>query len=58
VILIIFIVAAVLTPPDIISQILMALPLLALYEASIWVARIFGKRPKAKGKKKKVRKNR
>jgi sec-independent protein translocase protein TatC len=58
VIVIIFIVAAVLTPPDPLSQVMMAVPLVALYEASIWAARIFGKKPKAKGKKKKVRKNR
>ncbi len=34
-VLIIFIVAAVLTPPDILSQILMALPMMLLYELSI-----------------------
>ncbi len=34
----IFALAAVLTPPDFISQILLALPLLALYEVSIWVS--------------------
>jgi sec-independent protein translocase protein TatC len=56
VILIIFIVAAVLTPPDIISQVMIAVPLVGLYEASIWVARIFGKRPTAKGKKRKKKK--
>jgi sec-independent protein translocase protein TatC len=49
VIIIIFIVAAILTPPDPLSQVMMAVPLVALYEASIWVARIFGKKPTAKG---------
>lgn len=39
-ILIIFIVAAILTPPDVISQIMMAIPLLLLYEVGIWVARL------------------
>jgi sec-independent protein translocase protein TatC len=34
----IFAVAAILTPPDLISQCLLALPLLLLYEASIWVS--------------------
>jgi sec-independent protein translocase protein TatC len=58
VIILIFIVAAILTPPDPLSQVMMAVPLVALYEASIWVARIFWKKPKGKGKKKKVRKNR
>ena len=40
--MIIFIVAAVLTPPDVVSQVLMALPLLLLYFISIlvtWLAR-------------------
>jgi sec-independent protein translocase protein TatC len=55
VIVAIFIVVAVLTPPDIISQLMMAIPLVGLYEASIWVARIFGRRPKAEGKKRKKR---
>ncbi len=34
-----FTVAAVLTPPDVISQIGLALPLLLLYEVSIWLVR-------------------
>ena len=34
-ILLIFIIAAVLTPPDVLSQILMAIPMLGLYELSI-----------------------
>jgi sec-independent protein translocase protein TatC len=58
VIILIFIVAAILTPPDPLSQVMMAVPLVALYEASIWVARIFGKKQKTKGKKKKARKAR
>ena len=36
-ILIIFILAAVLTPPDVISQIMLALPMLALYELSLFL---------------------
>jgi sec-independent protein translocase protein TatC len=44
-ILIFFIVAAILTPPDVVSQILMAVPLMILYEISIIGARIFGKKP-------------
>jgi sec-independent protein translocase protein TatC len=31
-----FVVAAVLTPPDVISQFALAIPLIALYEASVW----------------------
>lgn len=42
-ILVIFIVAAVLTPPDVFSQTALALPLLALYEISILVIRHVGK---------------
>ena len=40
----IFVVAAILTPPDVVSQILMAIPLLVLYEISILVAKYFGKK--------------
>ncbi len=46
-ILLIFIFAAVMTPPDIISQLLMAIPLMGLYELSIILSRIFGKKAKA-----------
>ena len=46
-ILLAFIVGAILTPPDIVSQVLMAVPLLVLYEISIIIARIFGKKPKS-----------
>ncbi len=35
--------AAILTPPDVITQVLMALPLMVLYEISIIGAKIFGK---------------
>jgi sec-independent protein translocase protein TatC len=34
----IFVIAAILTPPDVISQMLLAIPLLVLYEVSIWVS--------------------
>lgn len=37
----IFIIAAVLTPPDVVSQMLMAIPLLILYGISIFIAQIF-----------------
>lgn|SRR5690606_35427009 len=39
-IIVIFIVAAFLTPPDVVSQVLMAVPLLLLYELSILLARV------------------
>jgi sec-independent protein translocase protein TatC len=41
-----FVVAAILTPPDVVSQCLMAGPLCILYEIGIWVAHLFGKKPK------------
>jgi sec-independent protein translocase protein TatC len=44
----IFIAAAVLSPPDVVSQLLMAAPMLVLYEISIYVAVAFGKKPAAK----------
>jgi len=37
--LVMFILAAMLTPPDIITQAMMALPMLVLYEAGIWVSK-------------------
>ena len=39
-----FVLATILTPPDLISQIMLAVPLYALYEASILVLRIVAKR--------------
>jgi sec-independent protein translocase protein TatC len=47
VIVAIFTVAAILTPPDVVTQLMMAAPLLVLYEASIWIAKIFGKKKEA-----------
>ncbi len=42
-----FVVAAIFTPPDVLSQLLLALPLVILYEAGIICVRIFGKRDEA-----------
>ena len=39
--------AAILTPPDVVTQVMMALPLMVLYEVSIIGARIFGKKKSA-----------
>ncbi len=47
-IVVIFIVAAILTPPDVLSQCLLAAPLLALYEISILLVRMGEKRNAAK----------
>jgi len=44
--LVIFVVAAILTPPDIFSQLLMAVPMLILYEISILVAATFQRKKK------------
>lgn len=43
----VFVVAAVLTPPDIISQVSLAVPMLLLYEISIWSCRWVEKDQKA-----------
>jgi sec-independent protein translocase protein TatC len=42
-----FIIAAVLTPPDVLSQLSLAVPLLALYEGSIWSVRWVEKKAQA-----------
>ena len=46
VIVLIFVVAAILTPPDMFTQFLMAVPLLLLYEISIFVVKFVEKRKK------------
>jgi sec-independent protein translocase protein TatC len=42
--LLFFVMAAILTPPDVVTQFMMAMPMIALYEISILGARIFGKK--------------
>jgi sec-independent protein translocase protein TatC len=49
-ILAIFVAAAVLTPPDLVSQLLLAGPLLAMYEGSIWMAKFWGRKEGAEKK--------
>ena len=44
VIVIVFIVGALLTPPDVITQTLMAVPILILYEASIVMVKLVGRK--------------
>lgn len=68
--LLFFIGAAIITPPDVVTQIMMAFPLMFLYEISIIGARIFARKPltaeddeeeepgKKKRKKKKRKKSR
>jgi len=48
VVVIIFAVAAILTPPDPVTQIGLAIPLLLLYEVSIWSVKIIEKKIKEK----------
>jgi sec-independent protein translocase protein TatC len=46
-IVIAFVIAAILTPPDVLSQMSLALPLVALYEGSVWSVRWIEKRAAA-----------
>jgi sec-independent protein translocase protein TatC len=41
-----FVVAAVVTPPDVLSQFMLAVPMCLLYEAGLFLARFVGTRPK------------
>lgn len=50
-ILVIFIIAAILTPPDVFSQVLMAFPMMFLYEVSIYITKVAG-RTREKNEKK------
>ncbi len=42
-----FVVAAVITPPDVVSQLSLAIPMCLLYEVGIWAAQIFIRHTKA-----------
>jgi sec-independent protein translocase protein TatC len=42
-----FIVAAIVTPPDVISQLALAIPMVLLYEAGLWAAQVFVRRTQA-----------
>jgi sec-independent protein translocase protein TatC len=42
-----FVLAAVLTPPDVISQLSLAIPLMVLYEGSVWSVRLVERRARA-----------
>ena len=42
-----FIVAAIITPPDIVSMLSLAIPMCILYEMGIWAAQLFIKHTKA-----------
>lgn len=42
-----FVIAAVITPPDVVSQLSLAIPMCLLYEAGIWAAQLFVKHTRA-----------
>ena len=42
-----FVIAAIITPPDVVSQLALAIPMCILYEAGIWAAQLFIKHTKA-----------
>lgn len=39
-----FVVAAIVTPPDVMSQCLLAIPLVVLYQVGLWCVKLFGKK--------------
>jgi sec-independent protein translocase protein TatC len=41
------VIAAIVTPPDVVSQLALAIPMCLLYELGIWAAQIFIKHTKA-----------
>ena len=45
-----FIVAAIITPPEPVSQVLMAIPMLVLYEVAVLILRVRERRKKASAK--------
>ena len=42
-IVVIFVLAAIITPPDIVSQVMVAIPMIGLYELSIGLSKLVGK---------------
>jgi sec-independent protein translocase protein TatC len=42
-----FVIAAVVTPPDVVSQLALAIPMCLLYEIGIWAAQVFIKHTQA-----------
>lgn len=46
-IVVIFVLAAIITPPDIVSQVMVAIPMIALYEISIALSKLVGKARRA-----------
>ena len=48
-IVIAFIIAAIVTPPDVVSQLALAIPMVILYEVGLWAAALFIRHTKAPG---------
>jgi sec-independent protein translocase protein TatC len=46
-IVIAFVIAAIVTPPDVVSQLSLAIPMCLLYEVGIWAAQVFIRHTKA-----------
>ena len=42
-----FIISAIITPPDMVSMLSLAIPMCVLYEVGLWVAALTGKKPAA-----------
>lgn len=42
-----FVIAAIFTPPDVVSQLALAIPMCVLYEVGIWAARVYAQSSKA-----------
>ncbi|MDP3715553.1 MAG: twin-arginine translocase subunit TatC, partial [Burkholderiales bacterium] len=45
-IVIAFVIAAIVTPPDVVSQLLLAIPMCLLFEVGLFAARFVGSRPR------------
>lgn len=45
----VFVLAAIITPPDVISQLMLAVPMILLYEAGIWAAHLLVRKPAETG---------
>ena len=56
-IVIAFVVAAILTPPDLISQIGLGIPIIILFEISILLAKVFENKKEQNKRKNKMKKN-
>ena len=54
-IVIVLILSAVITPPDVASQIVVSIPIVILYEVSIYISKIVLKREERKLKKEKTK---